>query len=77
MGVNIQECLKAHNDYRAEHGASPLTWDPNMASQAQAYAMVLAKAHNGLKHAKNIPDGENLAYQGGAVFTCKQATKNW
>ena len=32
------ECLDAHNAYRANHGAPPLQLDPTLAQQAQSWA---------------------------------------
>ncbi|XP_053086503.1 Golgi-associated plant pathogenesis-related protein 1 isoform X2 [Pangasianodon hypophthalmus] len=54
------EFLKAHNKYRKQHGAPPLTLDPNLNCSAQAWAENLLSIR-ALKHSDtNL--GENLYY---------------
>ena len=49
------ECLSAHNDKRALHGVSPLTYDSTMASFASGVSGTCEFKHSG------GPYGENLA----------------
>jgi len=36
------DCLKAHNEYRAKHGVPPLKWNAQLAADAQKWADHLA-----------------------------------
>ena len=36
-----QNCLKAHNDYRAKHGVPYMKWSKPLAQAAQKYANYL------------------------------------
>ncbi|KAM9440837.1 GLI pathogenesis-related 2 isoform 1-T2 [Clarias gariepinus] len=54
------EFLQAHNKYRRNHGAPPLTMDPNLNHSAQAWADNLLSIRT-LKHS-NANTGENLYY---------------
>ena len=56
--TEINDILLAHNQYRAEVGVAPLSWSASLASEAQAWADVLA-AENTLRHEGG--GGENLA----------------
>ncbi|XP_028516882.1 Golgi-associated plant pathogenesis-related protein 1 [Exaiptasia diaphana] len=80
VSVNVRECLRAHNAYRARHGAPPLEWDSAMAHEAQAYAVTLARTKS-MRHSSIRSYGENLAMRqawGSDVkYTCAQATKDW
>ena len=69
-----QEMLKAHNDYRALHGAQSLTIDPSLNKLAQKWANTLAK-QNIFKHS-SYGYGENLA-MGGLSFPPKSAVDMW
>lgn len=53
-----RESLEAHNRYRAEHGAEPLTWSSSMAREAESWARRLA-SEGRMKHA-DCDDGENI-----------------
>ena len=59
------ECLSAHNTYRAQHGAPPLKWSSKLASDAEKWAKQLVKL-NRLQHYSG-DDGENLAYASGIL----------
>ena len=59
------ECLSAHNNYRAQHGAPPLKWSSKLASDAEKWAKQLVKL-NRLQHYSG-DDGENLAYASGVL----------
>lgn len=41
-----QSVLDAHNQYRAQHGASALTWNPKLASYAASYADSCSFGHS-------------------------------
>ncbi|XP_048584635.1 cell wall protein PRY3 [Nematostella vectensis] len=66
------DCLEAHNSYRAQHGVPPLTWSPSLAMQAQRWADELASREE-LRHDDAISndEGENLAFFKPAVPKCQ------
>ena len=45
--ADIQAYLAGHNTIRAQHGASPLTWNDNLASKAQQWANNCKFQHSG------------------------------
>ena len=45
-GIDIASILNQHNLHRANHSASPLTWDTNMANIAAQIASSCVYAHN-------------------------------
>ncbi|XP_068720453.1 Golgi-associated plant pathogenesis-related protein 1-like [Montipora capricornis] len=56
-----EDCLKAHNEYRAKHGVPPLKWNKQLAVDAQRLANILAKK-NAPEHEKHRNGaGENIA----------------
>ena len=71
-------CLKAHNDRRALHGASPLIWDDTLAQQAQVWADHLAATAK-MRHDPDLDEeGENLAwFQGRLTADCTDALVGW
>lgn len=54
-----QDMLNAHNDYRARHGAPPLTLDATVSAWAQEWANTIASSKN-VAHRSNNKYGENL-----------------
>ena len=68
-----KDCLKAHNDYRAQHGAPPLKWSSKLTSDAERWAKELVKL-NRLQHHTG-DEGENLAYASGKMESL--ATDDW
>lgn len=42
-----QSVLDAHNKYRSQHGADPLTWNSDLASYAATYASSCVFEHTG------------------------------
>jgi len=72
-GSDISQYLDAHNGFRAQHGASPLTWSDNLASKAQEWANQCHFEHSG---GQLGPFGENLA-AGTGNFGIAQAVQDW
>ncbi|KAG9097089.1 hypothetical protein FRC06_007976 [Ceratobasidium sp. 370] len=70
--ANIDAYLKGHNDIRALHGASPLTWADDLAAAAAKWAGNCVWEHSGGK-VGNF--GENLA--AGTGLTAAAAVKMW
>ena len=71
-------CLKAHNERRALHGASPLIWDDTLVKHAQVWADHLAVTAK-LRHDPDLDEeGENLAwFQGRLIANCTDALVGW
>nr|VZI25343.1 unnamed protein product [Spirometra erinaceieuropaei] len=82
MGVDKKfndEALEAHNALRNLHGCSPLTYDAELAKQAQSYAEQLARM-NRLVHSNSTDRGENLATASGmptANLSAADASLMW
>ncbi|KAJ9115670.1 hypothetical protein QFC20_000997 [Naganishia adeliensis] len=55
LTADEQRMLNEHNTFRAKYGASPLKWNPTLATYAKNYASQCKFAHSG------GPYGENLA----------------
>lgn len=53
------EVIRCHNDYRQKHGAQPLRHSPELSTQAQRWAEVLAQT-NTFKHSSASIRGESL-----------------
>jgi len=70
-----KDCLNAHNNYRAQHGAPPLRWSSKLASDAEKWAKELVKL-NRLQHHTG-EDGENLAYASGYDMSGQRAVDMW
>jgi hypothetical protein len=65
VALDSQAILNAHNNYRAKHCVPALSWSPQLAQGAQAWAD--ACPQNGFKHSPDAwqganPYGENLAW---------------
>jgi uncharacterized protein YkwD len=58
VGDFVGTALGAHNDARGRHGASPLSWDDDLAGKAQIWASRCQFEHSG---GALGPFGENLA----------------
>lgn len=77
--VDESACLEAHNAKRDLHSASPLTWDGNLASKAQAWANHLASIGS-MQHDPNADEGENLfvSYSSEPHWSsCQDAVEEW
>jgi len=70
-----------HNEVRAEVGVGPMTWSPEIAAVAQAYADELAQTCSfNLVHSGNRAYGENIAASGsfgGGGSTAQTAVDGW
>lgn len=85
-GVNINETvplgpqlvLRTHTQYRALHGAAPLTWDGTIAASAAAF-VAQCNAVSNLADLQNQRLGENLfLYRGPSVLVALSiAGVNW
>lgn len=63
--------LTLHNNFRAQYGASALTWDSTLATYATSYASKCVFKHSG------GPYGENLAAGGGGNYDITAAFNSW
>ena len=76
--MDVDACLKAHNEKRALHKAPPLVWDATLARHAQSWANHLANEVGHMEHAQGTGEGENLYWSmGSAVAKCVDAVKAW
>ncbi|KPV77473.1 uncharacterized protein RHOBADRAFT_5088, partial [Rhodotorula graminis WP1] len=66
--------LDLHNEYRAKHGVSALTWSDKLASTAQAWADRCVFEHGG---GEAIGAGENLAAWRGGSGDVSQGVQMW
>ena len=76
--LTAEACLKAHNERRALHGASPLVWDDTLVEHAQVWADHLA-ATGKIHHDPNRDgEGENIAwFKGYKTADCEDALVGW
>lgn len=72
-----QLSLKAHNDFRALHGANPLVWDTALAKVAQDWANACFWGHGGYKNVPSPGAGENLAAWSGSSKTITDGIQLW
>ncbi|KAJ8083589.1 hypothetical protein PM082_009464 [Marasmius tenuissimus] len=70
----LNDVLKAHNDFRAKHGAAALTWSDTLASAAQTWANKCVFQHSG---GAVGPYGENLAAGSGGGYNALSGVKSW
>ncbi|XP_050717016.1 uncharacterized protein LOC126998870 isoform X3 [Eriocheir sinensis] len=75
-----EDCLKAHNTFRAKHGVQPLKMSKKLNKVAEEWAKNLAK-RDMMQHRQNNEYGENLycAYSSDPKFKVKGdvAVKSW
>ena len=71
-----QDCLNAHNQFRALLGKRPLTWSPSAQAVAQNWANRLAGA-NLFEHSHTPGYGENLYQVKNGDPSCNAAVKAW
>lgn len=73
----VSGILAAHNAYREQHCAPPMTWSPDVAAVAQGFADQLRDAGCAFEHS-NTQYGENLAMFGPAgTGNPRQVVANW
>ncbi|CAH3109232.1 unnamed protein product, partial [Pocillopora meandrina] len=74
----VNACLKAHNERRALHGASPLVWDDTLREHAQAWADHLAETGKIRHDPDRDEEGENMAwFKGYRTADCEDALMEW
>jgi len=71
----LQAALKAHNEYRANHGVSPLVLSQELCKVAQAWANKIA-ADDQMQHSDN-GYGENIHWSSGIVTDGKAPVEHW
>ncbi|XP_022779877.1 titin-like isoform X2 [Stylophora pistillata] len=72
------ECVAAHNFYRAGHGTAPLCWSSRLAESAQNWADYLASSVGGsLRYSTDKDIGENLACLWGSELNGQKVTRIW
>ncbi|XP_026844644.1 protein PRY1 [Drosophila persimilis] len=71
-----QECLNAHNKYRALHQAPPLTLNPKLNALATNWAQHLL-ALNRMEHRQNSGYGENIYMAMGGMMSAADAVASW
>ncbi|XP_068729496.1 titin-like isoform X1 [Montipora capricornis] len=72
------ECVAAHNFYRASHGTPPLCWSARLAESAQNWAEQLASTTTGsLRYSSVKGFGENLACLWGSELNGQKVTRIW
>ncbi|KLO07573.1 PR-1-like protein, partial [Schizopora paradoxa] len=71
---DVTEMLQLHNNLRASHGASALTWSSTLASKAQQWANGCVFEHSG---GSLGPFGENLASGTGSSYGVTDAFNGW
>ena len=78
MGLLENACLKAHNDRRALHGASPLIWNATLVQHAQAWADQIAATGVIMHDPNRGSEGENIAwFKGHNASDCTDALTGW
>lgn len=76
--VQQQDVLAKHNAARADVGVAAMTWDANLAADAQAWADHLGRDLGGkLEHAKGTGQGENLYRNSNAGSAPSAAVDSW
>lgn len=71
------ECVAAHNFYRAAHGTPPICWSTKLAESAQNWADQLASATGSLRYSSAKGVGENLACLWGSELNGQKVTRIW
>ena len=72
----VKQILDAHNQWRGNHGVTPLVWSDELASVAQAWADKLIQQER-LEHRFNSPYGENLASARGQQLSPERVVRMW
>ncbi|KAL1855279.1 hypothetical protein Daus18300_011185 [Diaporthe australafricana] len=80
LTTDEQAALDSQNTARSDVGATALTWDATLASDALAWAQNLASAGGSsgtLTHSTNTGDGENLYWQSNSDNPYANAANAW
>lgn len=70
------ECVAAHNFYRAGHGTPPLCWSTRLAESAQNWAEQLASSGS-LRYSSEKDIGENLTCLWGSELNGQKVSRIW
>jgi uncharacterized protein YkwD len=80
LSDEMQEVLDKHNDYRCMHGVELMTWDDEIAANAQAVADKGVWGHSSNSDRQNVAGfpqlGENIAW-GTPTRTGTHSTQSW
>ena len=71
------ECVAAHNFYRAAHGTPPICWSTRLAESAQNWAEQLARTTGSVRYSSAKGVGENLACLWGSELNGQKVTRIW
>ncbi|KAL9930591.1 uncharacterized protein ACN427_014992 isoform 1-T1 [Glossina fuscipes fuscipes] len=71
-----EDCLRAHNKFRAMHGSPPLKLNRNLCTFAAEWAKELAKKKS-FEHRPNNKYGENLYFGSGFKISAEDAVRTW
>ncbi len=77
QNLDNNDCVKAHNQFRAKHGVPPLKGDPKLVEIARKRAKTNADADNMSHNGKPNGVGENLAWRSGGVSSCSEPVSSW
>ena len=70
------ECVAAHNFYRAAHGTPPLCWSSRLAESAQSWAQHLASSGSP-RYSSEKDIGENFVCLWGSDLNGQKVTRIW
>ena len=75
--ANPTNALAVHNDYRARHGAAPLTWDASLARYAARHASHCVFRHSHSPYGENLAAGYKTIGKAVDVWYAEQAKYNY
>ena len=71
------ECVAAHNFYRASHGTPPICWSTRLADSAQNWAEQLASTYGSVRYSSVKGVGENLLSLWGSELNGQKVIRIW
>ncbi|XP_029197814.2 titin-like isoform X4 [Acropora millepora] len=71
------ECVAAHNFYRASHGTPPICWSTKLAESAQNWAEHLASTTGSVRYSSVKGVGENLLSLWGSELNGQKVIRIW
>ncbi|NJL02606.1 MAG: hypothetical protein HC910_19370 [Spirulinaceae cyanobacterium SM2_1_0] len=74
--AGVEQMLAAHNTWRQQVGVPALTWSPELAAYAQAWAVQLLR-ENQFEHRADSLYGENLAASSGRQLSPAEVVDLW